>query len=375
MKKIVLILIFLSLSFSSTFSQHYMGYAQRMFLYQQPNARAEALGRGQVTLHDSPFSMFDNPAAPAFSNGLNVELTHMDPNYPFKTYGFYNTYGITYNMGKYGRIGFNYLSFSIGDADKTYDVPVADGDYSDYNFNRIYMLNYSRQVFHDFSVGISLDYFYDKLSDIYNIKRVRAYDTYYFDLGLLKRFSFNQSGGNDLYLGLSLTNAGYSEAKGQFFNEQFPTIMHLGASYELQIINKDYYGFPPLKLLLCGEYMDVFETRYLSQIRLGAEATLWEMLKLRLGHWSETLEADFNESMRTKLSQFTYGVGVELPMKRFSKSFLPLTFSLDFTYLPLPDYDDFSYIDPFSDLFFTDSGFSKYNKSYYIISLNVKVGI
>jgi hypothetical protein len=299
----------------------------------------------------------------------------MNPNYPFKKYGFYNTYGITYNMGKYGSVGFNYLSFSIGDADKPYDVPVADGDYSDYNFNRIYMLNYSRQIFHDFSVGISLNYFYDKLADIYNIQRVRIYDTYYFDLGLLKRFSFNQTGGNDLYLGLSLINAGYSEAKGHYFNNQFPTIMHLGASYELQINKEDYYDLPPLKLQLCGEYMDVFETRFFSQVRLGAEATLWEMLKLRIGHWSETMEHDYNISPRTKLSQFTYGIGAELPMRRFSKSYLPLTFSLDFTYLPLPDYDDFSYKDPFSDLIFADSGFSKYNKSYYIISLNVKVGI
>lgn len=370
MKKIVLIL-FVIISYSSDcFPQQYEGYAERILLYQRPNARSEALGRGQVTLHESPYSILDNPAALSFSKGMNFEVSHMNPNYPQETEGYYNTYGISFNSGKYGAFGFSYFTFSVGRPDEEKYFP-------DRNINRLFMLNYSNEILPDLSVGINLNYFFEKEYDLWDNLSPVALNTYYFDLGLLKRFHLGSLDNQNLYLGLSLVNAGYSRVKSRFNNSSiyFPTIMHLGASYEFRTDKAGRYDLRPLKLLLAGEYMDVFETRYFSQVRLGMEASLWEVLKLRIGHYSETLDTQITDGSVTGIHQLTYGAGLEIPLSRLANIAFPLTLSIDFTRLPLPDYDDYSYRDLFGDLRMGGWGFDHFNRNYYIVSFNINAGI
>ncbi|MGE5351058.1 MAG: hypothetical protein ACM3P0_03190, partial [Acidobacteriota bacterium] len=358
MKKIVLLLFVIIFFSSDCMPQQYEGYAERILLYQRPNARSEAMGRGQVTLFGSPYSMLDNPASLSFTKGMNVEVSHMDPNYPIKTEGYYNTYGISYNSKKYGAIGFSFLTFSVGRPDE-------QRYYSDRNINRLFMLNYSKEVLTDFSLGVNLNYFFEKEYDLWNNLDPVALNTYYFDLGLLKRFHLSNSDNHDLYLGLSLVNAGYSKVNHRFHDIiYFPTIMHLGTSYEFQTDKGGRFDLRPLKLLVAGEYMDVFETRYFTQIRLGVEAALWEVLKLRLGHYSETLDTRITAGSASSIEQFTYGAGLEIPLSRLANLAFPLTISIDFTRLPLPSYDDYSYVDLFGDLRYGGPGFEHFKKNY-----------
>ncbi|HEX2869471.1 MAG TPA: hypothetical protein VHO03_20675 [Ignavibacteriales bacterium] len=369
MKKIVLILFALVFYSSDYLCQQYQGYAERILFYQRPNARSEALGRGQATLHASPYSILDNPAALSFSKGMNLEVSHMNPNYPKETEGYYNTYGISYNSGRYGAFGFNYLTFSVGRPDEEIYFP-------DRNINRLFMLNFSYQVLTDLSLGVNLNYFFEKEYDLWNNIAPNALNTYYFDLGVLKRFHLDSIGNHDLYLGLSLVNAGYSEVNHRFHNTfYFPTIMHLGTSYEFKTKKMGRYDLMPLKLLLAGEYMDVFETRYFTQIRLGLEAALWEVVKLRIGHYSETLDTRITDGSVTSLNQFTYGAGLEIPLSRLTNIALPLTVNIDFTRLPLPNYDDYSYRDLFGDIRMSGPGFEHFNRKYYIVSININAGI
>ncbi|MGE5431303.1 MAG: hypothetical protein ACM3QX_09525, partial [Syntrophomonadaceae bacterium] len=346
MKKIALVLFAIICYSSDLFSQHYEGYAERILLYQRPNARSEALGRGQMTLHESPYSILDNPAALSYSKGMNVEVSHMNPNYPMKTEGYYNTFGISFNSGKYGAFGFNYLTFSVGRPDDR------DRYYPDRNINRLFVLNYSNEILSDLSLGINLNYFFEKEYDLWNNIDPVALNTYYFDLGFLKRIRLSNSDNHDLYLGLSLVNAGYSKIKSRFNYSSiyFPTIAHLGASYEFKANKSGSYNLRPLKLLVAGEYMDVFETRYFTQIRLGMEAALWEVLKLRMGHYSETLDTRITNGAVSRIDKFTYGAGLEIPLSRITGIAFPLIISIDFTRLPLPNYDDYSYVDLFGDV-------------------------
>lgn len=318
MKKIAFALFTIFYFPSVIFCQLYYGYARNIFLYQQPNARAEALGRSQVTLYGSPFTAMGNPASSAFSNGTDIEYSHMNPNYPFKTNGFYNTYGISCNTGKYGTFGFNFMSFSVGEAKE-------NPGYSDINKNYLYELNYSLKVLNSLSLGINLNYYYDKLTDSNNRSRSIVFNSYYFDLGLLKQFSFGKSEDQNIFVGLSLINAGYMKAKRKYFDDTFPTIMHLGASYEFQTGKSRLHDLRILKLLLCTEYMDVFETGRFTQVKLGAEVGLFEILKLRAGNYSETLDTEISLGSISEIRQFTYGAGLELPLNKLTNSAVPLT--------------------------------------------------
>ncbi|MGE5679484.1 MAG: PorV/PorQ family protein [Bacillota bacterium] len=342
MKRILLVLTVLNCLLINLEAQIYRGFAQEMFLFSQPDARSEAMGRGSAVLYGSPFTSFYNPASSSFSRGANAEVSHLEFTFPLDQKSNYDVYGAGANLDKYGSISLNYLHYVLG------EVFYYTGESDPYILEKyqrsenIFMLNYSRNIIDGLSAGININYFQDK----FGTKEVSGWT---FDMGLLKKYNFESEEINhDIYLGLGLTN--FTNTKISFpvanietllplkQDDYLPSIMRLAAGYEFQPKSKAA-GYQLIKVLFTTEYMDLLNSDYNSQFQLGAEITFLEILKLRGGYFTMGIEDyGYNRNV-SRLNEATYGLGIELPVKKISNMAVPLTIKFDHTSLPFPTYN------------------------------------
>lgn len=331
MKRIVFVLTVLNCLFIPLKAQIYGGFAQEMFLFSQPDARSEAMGRGNAVLYGNTFTNFYNPASSSFSRGINAQISHLEFTFPLGQRGNYDTYGAGVNLDKYGSISFNYMHYVYGE-----EFYYTDGN-SPHIINKfkpetnIFMMNYSRNILNGFSAGVNINYFQDKFGRF-------DVNGWTYDIGLLKKYSFeSEKINNDLYFGLSLTN--FTNTKISFPGTQYdylPSIMRLAAGYELKPQGKAG-DFQIFKTLLTTQYMDLLNANEYSQFQLGAEITLLEILKIRGGYFTIGLDGHGTSSNVTRINEATYGLGIELPLKKIANT--PLNIRFDHTSLPFPTYN------------------------------------
>ncbi|HEX2865662.1 MAG TPA: hypothetical protein VHO03_01400 [Ignavibacteriales bacterium] len=343
MKRILLVLTVLNCLLINIEAQIYRGYAQEMFLFSQPDARSEAMGRGSAVLYGSPFTSFYNPASSSFLKGANAEVSHLEFTYPMGQKSNYEVYGAGANLDRYGSISFNYLHYVFGE--EFYYT----GDFDPYVLTKyqpsenIFMMNYSRNIIDGLSAGININYFQNKFGANNEVSG------WTFDAGLLKKYNFeSEEIKHDIYLGLGLTN--FTNAKISYpitnietlvplkQDDYLPSIMRLAAGYEFQPKSKAA-DFRLIKVLFTTEYMDLLNSSNNSQFQLGAEVTLLEILKLRGGYFTMGIE-DYGDNRNvSRLNEATYGLGIELPIKKISNMAIPLNVRFDHTSLPFPTYN------------------------------------
>lgn len=333
------VLFFFSISLNA---QVYKGDQQMLFLLNQPNARAEAMGKGNAALFGSPFMSFYNPAASSFSEDVTVEVSHLEFNVPWDytpvlsfplhgTKSNYDTYGAGLNFGKYGAVSLHYLHYYF--RTKFYN-------YSGILFTpsaNILMLNYSYPVLKGLSAGINVRYQQDSIAGT-SSKGWMA------DFGLLKHLSIESATiRQNIYFGLSFSNifnAKMTNKDRLNMDYYLPSIMRLAGAYELQPQNA-YSGWKLFKGLFTAEYFDLMNSKFWTQFHFGAEITLMEMIKLRGGWFTQKIQTlNFND--KPEIDEFTYGFGLNLPVRRFSG--LPLNINFDHTSLPFPNYGQIQYV-------------------------------
>lgn len=365
MKRLILVFSCLFCFLPDLKAQTYHDYAGEMFLYSQPNARAEAMGRGSAALTGSPFMSFYNPAAASFSGSVTMEFSRLDFLPSFRQSGdqeIYDTYGIGVNFGGFGAFSMNYLHFS-GSGWFVNINPIDVGDFALLpSYTDIYMLNYSFPVLKSMSVGINANYFRQNYSRNY----LENPEKWYFDLGLLKEFTVGSGPAEqDLYLGLSFMNLSNQKFplifKRQNFtiNYRIPSVMRLASAYKIQLPGK-MSDFRLLKGLFTAEYFDLLNSKYHSKFGIGAELTFLEMLNLRAGWFTEELYNYGLNSIKSGINEFTYGFGIEAPLRKIPGIRVPLNIKFDYTSLPFPEY-------------FNNDVRDEYNSPIY--SFNISYGI
>ncbi|MDP4176304.1 MAG: hypothetical protein Q8933_20150, partial [Bacteroidota bacterium] len=114
-----------------------------------------------------------------------------------------------------------------------------------------------------------------------------------------------------------------------------------------------------LGILLSAEYFDLLNSKLYTQYRLGSEVTLLEILKLRGGWYTEKI-SDVNIFNHERISQATYGLGLEIPFSRLSIFNLPVKISFDYTSLPAPDYGFNSSTDKHSPVYSLSINYSDF---------------
>jgi hypothetical protein len=373
MKKFLLV-FFLFLNCSViTKAQAYTGNLYDFFDFHQPDARSEALGKTQVVLYGNPLSSYNNPASSSFSEGLNVEYSHLDPQLLFAIgAASYDAYGISYNSKKYGAIAFNAHYFSGATFGYSYPpfydyIKHFSPTISDYSFN------YSYMPVNNLSVGININYFRED-------KLISSMATAWsFDLGLLKKITFNNSTNTqNIFLGVDIFNVANNKIK--FDSDQtsayyinngvmpglqecplkltLPSNLRIGASYDYET-KLQLAGFKIFKMMAATEYSDLINAKLFTTIKTGAEFTFLETLKLRIGYYNEKVFDDPTLWNKENLSEFTYGAGVNIPIQRVINSNFPVSLQFDYS----------------SSKNTTFSALRKSDKRYSVFNLNLNVGI
>jgi hypothetical protein len=69
---------------------------------------------------------------------------------------------------------------------------------------------------------------------------------------------------------------------------------------------------------------------------VGCEATVFEILALRIGYYYETWDDLGYENNYDAKKDFTYGVGINVPFEKITKNNLPLNIKIDYTNLKQP---------------------------------------
>jgi hypothetical protein len=336
-----------------------------MFFGIEPSARAEGMGKHLSALPGDPLSYYYNPAGMASINGLNLNASFAGPYYTKFDYKLndsrYDYFGAFYNIKKYGTAGLSMDYFNFG-----YDEDIIitdefgnvigtekyDPDIS------IYRLTMSSEVTKDLFVGVNFNLlhpdFYETNLTVGNESSIGNKDVFYFDLGVIKSFNFNSKKLNqNVSLGTSLINAfsaEYSSPDGDY-DGKLPVIFRFGASYDLSLNDKSIT--PKLKsynFLIDGEYEDLFNSKYYGGFHAGFEFTFLEILSLRAGFYSQenvtrlynydtatgvTIGVNYSENM---INEFTYGFGLNIPIKQLTDSKTPIEIKFDYAYLNQPAY-------------------------------------
>lgn len=318
---------------SLTSAGEYHNYNINFFFGRQPSARAEAMGRTMVASRDNAFSSFYNPATLFLSRGLNAAYSHADPYYIARKANF-TFMGISCHLEKFGAVGVSRFRFSYGE-DLYSPIGSGNPDYETFiPVTEMYTLSYSQEIMNNLLVGLNLNYYRDELSS-----RVKA-TGYPLDAGLLKIIPLKNEDNNrqEMRFGLSLKNLLQSQITILDHPENLPSLLQAGLAYQARFHRQDYLpGLYSLGLLIQADYQDILNDRYRSGIHAGAEISLLEILSLRLGYYSIKLDPSPGNG-KEKLTDFTYGFGVNLPFDAFVKSQFPLSLSLDITSLKQPSY-------------------------------------
>lgn len=317
-------------------AQDYRGALDYFFLGRQPSAKAEAMGKSMVTTEAEAFGSFYNPASISQNAGLLLSTSYATPYYLADNANF-KFIGATYELGKYGVLGLSLYRFSFGEP--IFTTSMTDPTAQEDKFTpttSMYTLTFSTETFKHLYLGINFNFVRDQGAVIGK--------SYPIDLGLLKIFNFSKN--QKISLGVSLHNITNSKIVYDFndnrdIKEALPISFHLGAAYQLFWGNSKLNSLElnTFGILLQLEYQDLFNAKFHNGFRTGAELSFIEMLYVRFGLYREGInDYGFSDLNKNNLTDFTYGLGIEIPINKFTRTKLPLNVKLDITTMKQPSF-------------------------------------
>ena len=320
--------------------QDYNGALELIFFGRQPSARAEAMGQSMITGEGDAFGAFYNPASIGQNKGLVLSTSYASPYY-LATEANFKFLGATYELGKYGVLGLSLYRFSLGESLLITTETNPDGTNETFTLTTsMYSLTFSTEILKDLHAGLNFNFVRDKLGI--------TGKAYPIDLGLLRVFYFRGRNVQRVTVGASLYNLINSNIEydgvGDIFSnvitkQALPRTLHIGASYhssfgksQLNSIDLNTFG-----ILLQVEYQDVLNSKFYNGFKAGAELSFIDMLYLRFGYYNiDRNDFGLPASNKDKITDFTYGFGVEIPVSNFTKMKIPLDVKLDMTSLKQP---------------------------------------
>ena len=319
MKKFGLLLILVFLLFVSLHADYREAFSE-LFFGRQPSSRAEAMGRSYVTIDGDMDAYYYNPAGIANINFMDVKFTTSSPYYGIAK-GRYYQFGLGNNLNNIV-MGLNLNHLTYGETyNMMNEIGEIIGEYSPNLSN--YTLTMATPLSDALSVGCNFNYFNENYGD-------DPHGTLFFDVGTIykhKLTSFFPSE-DEISFGASIRNFTFSKIKFDSVDEELPAISRFGFSYSfLPVINNN-----TVEVLCQAEYQYLLNYNYLDGLHLGLETKFIEMLSLRCGYYYENIDDGGHPNNEDQLSQFTYGLGIDIPVYKFTD--YPVRLQLDFTSLP-----------------------------------------
>ncbi len=182
-------------------------------------------------------------------------------------------------------------------------------------------------------VGLNSNYVVWKIPD-------NSFDAVYFDFGVIKKFQFGDTSSTpqSINIGASISNLNYAKFQMNTRTvsrvEPLPVINRYGVNYQFHLNRK--VVIPQLttfSALVQADYQLLLNSDYYNGFHTGAEITLLEMLALRVGYYDRNEDdSGYMDSHVDKISDITYGFGLQVPLNKLTK--IPLNLHFDYTSLP-----------------------------------------
>jgi len=251
-----------------------------IFFGRQPSSRAEALGKGYVTIDNDLDAYFFNPAGITNINHSQAKFTTCSPYYTLDK-GRYYQFGFGYNSIKDIVIGLNINLMSYGKKFYIIDGNPFDPDKKATPYLLNYALTLATPLSDDLSIGCNINYFTENYSD-------DPHSTLFFDAGTIYKYKLQSSyaSKNEVSFGASIRNFAFSKVKYRSDEEELPVISRFGLSYSfLPNIDNNI-----LEVFLQAEYQYLLNYKYRDGLHTGLELEFFDMIALRCGYYYENID-------------------------------------------------------------------------------------
>jgi len=198
----------------------------------------------------------------------------------------------------------------------------------------VYTLTFAGEPIDDLYVGANLNMLRQSISG-------ETQTAFWPDIGLIKLFHLPGKATlrHRIILGSSLANMTRSSVDFPGGSEELPSTFRIGASYSLSYAHRSWMNRMRLfNILLHAEYRDLLNLSYGDGPRLGGELTILEMLSARVGYYYEDT-GDYEEEIGlSQIERSTFGLGLALPVYRFTGGSVPLRATLDWAGIEVQPY-------------------------------------
>jgi hypothetical protein len=299
-----------------------------------------AMGESFVAVRANPAAFIYNPAALSGFQGIRTVYSRRDYN-TMQTYSdHYESYVVALST-PIGNIGFFYEQYLpyVNLELPVYPRPVPTGiDQNVYttNKNSVYGIAAAKTVSEHIDAGAAIKA-YDESG--YNMTGKTAY---LFDAGIIYHtagpLARTELISDEISGGLSVQNLGsdfdYNLPTGE--TSTFPRYVRIGFAYSYTALNENKEKLAPFKFRCTGEYGNVMNTTSDWKANrdswgLGMEATLFEVLTLRVGGYIPAISGLYGSK---GTPSYRAGFGVNMPMKILVPN-SPLVFNVDYAAIPI----------------------------------------
>lgn len=322
-------------------AQYVSGFQQEFFYGNLPSAKIEAMGMADAAIGGTVASSFFNSAGLGGIENQEVFLSMSAPFYVLKNSKYlYAGYaarvipklvvGLSVNNFKTGE-----TTFDVNIGDKKY--PVTKGNTSNYALSAAY------SPLKGFYIGLNFNLFRWRLFEDVNAALNFNIDGglhYKLELPKLEKIRHH------MQFGVSVNNVTAGKIKwkapdGTQAKNALPIIGRFATAYFIGLdINLPVAGKGTLDFTFTLEYQNTFNSSYFSTFSVGFESVLWEVLALRLGYFTQTIDDLGQEVNYKRLSDFTYGFGVVIPLNKLINEKVPLSLHFDYVSLRQPRTSD-----------------------------------
>lgn len=314
-------------------------FQQEYYFGRVPSIRSEAMGQADVAVGGSVPSIFYNPAAISTIENQEVAISTSAPFYALREADYYFL-GYARQVNSRFTAAFSINRFAVGET--TFDIDINGLKFPlDTPSSTNYALSVAGQVAEGLVAGVNLNVFRWKLFD-----DVSAETAVPLDIGAVytRPLKSNGSSTRELRAGIGITNIlqseiSFSSPTDVTASNTLPSVARIGAAY---ILKKDIEipktGTAPLELTTTAEFQDVLTNKYRTGVRVGAEAILYDVLAFRMGMFSLGIDDGGFENNRSRLSDFTYGFGLIIPIVEFTDGGFPVNAHVDYMGLEQPPY-------------------------------------
>lgn len=318
-RKCFVLLLFLVPAFTHA---QYKGLLSESFFARQPSARAEAMGKAYTSIDGDLNSVFFNPAGISSIKGIEMNASYTPPSF-YLTEGYYTYFAAGVKVNDYLRLAVSQYQFNLGEA-KIY--------------TKNNTLTIGAEPVKNLYIGLNANLLVYETGVIGDVK------AFYLDLGAIKKFEFlkKETSAHSVNIGASVSNftmSVFTFEKSKYESvSELPVTGRFAVNYQFLFDKKLIRPeVETLRILIQGEYQNVFNSDFYSAYRTGGEILLFEILALRLGYYKQE-ENDYRLPLENydEISAVTYGLGLQLPIHKLTN--LPLNIRFDYASMPQEPY-------------------------------------